>query len=208
MAHSISVPKQAMRLFIIQWFNGFKPSLHLSTKSDGSILMISEVASFSALLQVPLNDSHHGCHSGNGAWHRQRNTHAASSSNKSEGHNFRNNCSSSLEQNQSRLADQIQGSSVACFPTVFSTPQKLQSEQAEHIDAPRDLMNIPTFFRIFSTFLYLLAIKCVSKPSSYKLYTHHVILQQIYSLVEIELRLSWVGVEISWHWIKEEVGLS
>ena len=28
------------------------------------------------------------------------------------------------------------------------------------------------------------------------------------SLVEIELRLSWVGVEISWHWIKEEIGLS
>ena len=28
------------------------------------------------------------------------------------------------------------------------------------------------------------------------------------SLVEIKLRLSWVGVEISWHWIKEEVGLS
>ena len=28
------------------------------------------------------------------------------------------------------------------------------------------------------------------------------------SLVEIKLRLSWVGVEISWHWIKEEIGLS
>ena len=28
------------------------------------------------------------------------------------------------------------------------------------------------------------------------------------SLVEIKLRLSWVGVEMSWHWIKEEVGLS
>ena len=28
------------------------------------------------------------------------------------------------------------------------------------------------------------------------------------SLVEIELRLSWVGVEISWHWIEEEIGLS
>ena len=28
------------------------------------------------------------------------------------------------------------------------------------------------------------------------------------SLVEIYLRLSWVGVEISWHWIKEEIGLS
>ena len=27
-------------------------------------------------------------------------------------------------------------------------------------------------------------------------------------LVEIKLRLSWVGVEISWHWIKEEIGLS
>ena len=27
-------------------------------------------------------------------------------------------------------------------------------------------------------------------------------------LVEIELRLSWVGVEISWHWIKEKIGLS
>ena len=25
------------------------------------------------------------------------------------------------------------------------------------------------------------------------------------SLVEIELRLSWVGVEISWHWIEEEI---
>ena len=28
------------------------------------------------------------------------------------------------------------------------------------------------------------------------------------SLAEIELRLSWVGVKISWHWIKEEIGLS
>ena len=28
------------------------------------------------------------------------------------------------------------------------------------------------------------------------------------NLVEIGLRLSWVGVEISWHWIEEEVGLS
>ena len=28
------------------------------------------------------------------------------------------------------------------------------------------------------------------------------------SFVEIELRLSWVGVEISWHWMKEEIGLS
>ena len=27
-------------------------------------------------------------------------------------------------------------------------------------------------------------------------------------LVEIELRLGWVGDEISWHWIKEEIGLS
>ena len=28
------------------------------------------------------------------------------------------------------------------------------------------------------------------------------------SLVEIKFRLSWVGVDISWHWIKEENGLS
>ena len=28
------------------------------------------------------------------------------------------------------------------------------------------------------------------------------------SLVELELRLSWVVVEISWHWIKEEIWLS
>ena len=27
------------------------------------------------------------------------------------------------------------------------------------------------------------------------------------SLVEIELRLSWVGVEIGWHWIKGDIGL-
>ena len=27
-------------------------------------------------------------------------------------------------------------------------------------------------------------------------------------LVEIELRLIWVGVEISWHWLKEKIGLS
>ena len=31
---------------------------------------------------------------------------------------------------------------------------------------------------------------------------------ELSSLVEIYLRLSWVGVEISWHWIKEEIGLS
>ena len=28
------------------------------------------------------------------------------------------------------------------------------------------------------------------------------------SLVEIKMRLSWVGLEISWHWINEEIGLS
>ena len=28
------------------------------------------------------------------------------------------------------------------------------------------------------------------------------------SLVELELRLSWFGFEISWHWIKEEIGIS
>ena len=27
-------------------------------------------------------------------------------------------------------------------------------------------------------------------------------------LVENKLRLSWAGVEISWHWIKEKIGLS
>ena len=61
-----------MKLFVMQWFNGLKPSLYLSTKSDGSIVMTSEVASFSAPLQVPPNVSH----SGHGARNRRRNSRA------------------------------------------------------------------------------------------------------------------------------------
>ena len=64
MAHPISIAEQAMKLFVMQWFNGLKPSLYLSTKSDGSIVMTSEVASFSASLQVPPNVSHSGRRTG------------------------------------------------------------------------------------------------------------------------------------------------
>ena len=144
MAHPISVAEQAMKLFVMQWFNGLKPSLYLSTKSDGSIVMTSEVASFSAPLQVPPNVSHSGRRSGHGARNRRRNSRAANSNNL-EVNNSTNNCNSTMEQNHSRAADIPQGSSVANIPTVSSTPQKLQSEQLESIDAPRDLMNISNF---------------------------------------------------------------
>ena len=51
MAHPIAIADQAVRLFFAEWFNGMRPSLRLSTKQDGSILVTSEVSSFSAEYQ-------------------------------------------------------------------------------------------------------------------------------------------------------------
>ena len=45
MAHPLSVVEQAVRSFIVQWNSGLTPSLHLSTKPDGSISATSEVSS-------------------------------------------------------------------------------------------------------------------------------------------------------------------
>ena len=45
MAHPLTVAEQAVRSFIAQWLSGLTPSLHLSTKPDGSISATSEVLS-------------------------------------------------------------------------------------------------------------------------------------------------------------------
>ena len=45
MANSIvPVIEQAVETFISQWMNGLKPSLKLSTKSDGSVIVMSDVS--------------------------------------------------------------------------------------------------------------------------------------------------------------------
>ena len=46
MVHPTYVAEQAMKNFIMQWLNGLQPSLHLVTRSDGTIKVKSEVDSF------------------------------------------------------------------------------------------------------------------------------------------------------------------
>ena len=65
MAHPIYVAEQAMKIFIAQWLSGLKPSLKLSTKIDGTIVVMYEVSS------VAVNSKKDNCIT-NGSRRRRR----------------------------------------------------------------------------------------------------------------------------------------
>ena len=74
MAHPLYIAENAVKSFVDLWLRGLQPSLHLTTKFDGSIVVESDVISAPVLLaQKPVCDHFHRRHkSGNLARQRRK----------------------------------------------------------------------------------------------------------------------------------------
>ena len=69
----VSVIEQAVETFISHWINGLKPSLKLSTKSDGSVIVMSDVSTLptSQNHNIPIRDNSHQPSKNNARYRRK-----------------------------------------------------------------------------------------------------------------------------------------
>ena len=137
MAHPLYAAEEAVKYFVVQWLSGLQPTLHLTTKPDGSISVKSAVESYPVQVKILSKTPRH------------RSGHSARLRRKKERESRRNPTSSTIT--NVNVTAMIDNSTMTSYEKPKLSMKNLESidispEESPHLPKPKlSIVTQPTF---------------------------------------------------------------